>query len=243
MFEMGHQHRSPDDYNHGLRDALDLDIGMNEVVVPAADLKDPARRRRPGQDHDLRAAGGGRGIRPLPRGGLATVTPTAPCRASTPGAGPISPAARHAIPTPATARRGRSMSPTWSGCWTSSRPPSPLIPASVARPAKRRPPHGVIYFLVRPPRAHDHRAIRPRPGFASTPAPARLPSTATPVARNSSSAHGTVFVVEQNRDGQVRTLLMNELGVDPAKLVAVLNYDGSPSHRPVHATEGNQRAG
>jgi len=42
------------------------------------------------------------------------------------------------------------------------------------------------------------------------------------------SAHETVFVVEQNRDAQTRTLVMNELGVDPAKLAAVLNYDGSP---------------
>ena len=35
-------------------------------------------------------------------------------------------------------------------------------------------------------------------------------------------------MVEQNRDGQLRTLIMNEGGVDPAKLVPVLNYDGSP---------------
>ena len=42
------------------------------------------------------------------------------------------------------------------------------------------------------------------------------------------AAHRQVFVVEQNRDGQLRTLLMNEGGVDPAKLIAILNYDGSP---------------
>ena len=41
-------------------------------------------------------------------------------------------------------------------------------------------------------------------------------------------AHETVFIVEQNRDAQLRTLVLNEGGVDPAKLVAVLNYDGSP---------------
>ena len=35
-------------------------------------------------------------------------------------------------------------------------------------------------------------------------------------------------MVEQNRDAQLRTLLMNEGGVDPAKLVPVLHYDGSP---------------
>lgn len=40
--------------------------------------------------------------------------------------------------------------------------------------------------------------------------------------------HDTVFVIEQNRDGQMRSLLINELEIDPAKLVAVLNYDGMP---------------
>ncbi len=41
-------------------------------------------------------------------------------------------------------------------------------------------------------------------------------------------AHGTVFVVEQNRDGQLRTLLINELEIDPARLMRILHYDGSP---------------
>jgi 2-oxoglutarate ferredoxin oxidoreductase subunit alpha len=41
-------------------------------------------------------------------------------------------------------------------------------------------------------------------------------------------AHEAVFVVEQNRDGQLRSLLINEFGIDPARLVAVLHYDGTP---------------
>ena len=40
--------------------------------------------------------------------------------------------------------------------------------------------------------------------------------------------HDKVFVVEQNRDAQMRSLLVNELGVDPARLVPVLHYDGTP---------------
>ena len=40
--------------------------------------------------------------------------------------------------------------------------------------------------------------------------------------------HETVFVVEQNRDGQMRSILINELEVDPRKLISVLNYDGFP---------------
>jgi 2-oxoglutarate ferredoxin oxidoreductase subunit alpha len=40
--------------------------------------------------------------------------------------------------------------------------------------------------------------------------------------------HDTVFVVEQNRDGQMRSLLVNELEIDPKKLVKILHYDGTP---------------
>jgi 2-oxoglutarate ferredoxin oxidoreductase subunit alpha len=40
--------------------------------------------------------------------------------------------------------------------------------------------------------------------------------------------HEQVFVVEQNRDAQMRSLLVNELGIDPARLVPVLHYDGTP---------------
>ena len=41
-------------------------------------------------------------------------------------------------------------------------------------------------------------------------------------------AHERIFVIEQNRDAQFRSLMMIELGIDAAKLVSVLNYDGMP---------------
>lgn len=41
-------------------------------------------------------------------------------------------------------------------------------------------------------------------------------------------AHDHVFVVEQNRDGQMRSMLVNELEVDPKKLGKVVHYDGTP---------------
>jgi 2-oxoglutarate ferredoxin oxidoreductase subunit alpha len=102
-----------------------------------------------------------------------------------------------------------------------------MIPAPVLRPAARRTPHGVLYFGSTTPALHESLdqlaevgvhldALRLR-GFPFSDEVAEF-----------IAAHETVFVVEQNRDGQVRTLLTNELGVDPAKLVAVLNYDGSP---------------
>lgn len=40
--------------------------------------------------------------------------------------------------------------------------------------------------------------------------------------------HRRIFVVEQNRDAQMRTLLINELEINPKKLIRVLNYDGFP---------------
>lgn len=42
------------------------------------------------------------------------------------------------------------------------------------------------------------------------------------------AGHEKVFVVEQNRDAQMHSMLVNELDVDPARLVRVLHYDGTP---------------
>jgi 2-oxoglutarate/2-oxoacid ferredoxin oxidoreductase subunit alpha len=41
-------------------------------------------------------------------------------------------------------------------------------------------------------------------------------------------SHERIFVIEQNRDAQFRSLMMIELGIAAAKLVSVLNYDGMP---------------
>lgn len=40
--------------------------------------------------------------------------------------------------------------------------------------------------------------------------------------------HDTVFVVDQNRDAQMRTLLVNECLVSPRDLISILNYNGTP---------------
>ena len=42
------------------------------------------------------------------------------------------------------------------------------------------------------------------------------------------NAHEKVFVIEQNRDAQFKSLMMIELGTNPEKLVSLLNYDGMP---------------
>jgi 2-oxoglutarate ferredoxin oxidoreductase subunit alpha len=40
--------------------------------------------------------------------------------------------------------------------------------------------------------------------------------------------HEVIFVVEQNRDAQLRSLIVNECGVDPVRLMPILHYDGTP---------------
>src|SRR5260370_22050740 len=40
--------------------------------------------------------------------------------------------------------------------------------------------------------------------------------------------HEFVFLVEQNRDAQLRSLVVNECGIDPLRIMPILHYDGTP---------------
>jgi 2-oxoglutarate ferredoxin oxidoreductase subunit alpha len=40
--------------------------------------------------------------------------------------------------------------------------------------------------------------------------------------------HELVYLVEQNRAAQLRSLLINEFDIDPARVVPILHYDGTP---------------
>ncbi|MEO7026406.1 MAG: 2-oxoacid:acceptor oxidoreductase subunit alpha [Caulobacteraceae bacterium] len=102
-----------------------------------------------------------------------------------------------------------------------------LVPGTVERPAARRTPHAVIYFCSTTPAMVEALAHLAQGGVHLDALRVRAFPFASAVA-NFIAAHETVFVVEQNRDGQLRALLINEEGIDPAKLTAVLNYDGSP---------------
>jgi 2-oxoglutarate ferredoxin oxidoreductase subunit alpha len=42
------------------------------------------------------------------------------------------------------------------------------------------------------------------------------------------NAHDQIFLIEQNRDAQMRSLLVNECGIDPARFISILHYDGTP---------------
>ena len=102
-----------------------------------------------------------------------------------------------------------------------------LVPQPVLRPAADDTRFGVVYFGSTSPamsEALDHLqanglhvdALRVR----AFPFCAAIDGFI--------AAHDTVFVVEQNRDGQLRMMLVNEQQIDPARLVAILHYDGTP---------------
>ena len=40
--------------------------------------------------------------------------------------------------------------------------------------------------------------------------------------------HEKTFVIEQNRDGQMRSLIINECGINPDRLVPITNIDSMP---------------
>jgi 2-oxoglutarate/2-oxoacid ferredoxin oxidoreductase subunit alpha len=102
-----------------------------------------------------------------------------------------------------------------------------LVPQPVIRPAAQKTRLGVIYFGSTSPAMHEALDVLTA---ASIPLDAmRLRAFPFPASVAQFIAeHDEVFVVEQNRDAQVRSLLVNELDVDPAKLVKVLHYDGTP---------------
>ncbi|WP_423304287.1 2-oxoacid:acceptor oxidoreductase subunit alpha [Caulobacter sp. KR2-114] len=102
-----------------------------------------------------------------------------------------------------------------------------LVPAPVIRPAKRRTPHGVIYFGSTSPAMAESLDTLEAGGIHLDALRLRAFPFSDAVL-DFIAAHETVFVVEQNRDAQMRALIINEGAVDPAKLVPVLNYDGSP---------------
>lgn len=102
-----------------------------------------------------------------------------------------------------------------------------LVPQPVLRPAARKTPLGVIYFGSTSPAMGEALDVLGEAGIHLD--AMRLRAFPFPaVVAQFIAAHDKVFVVEQNRDAQMHCLLVNELDVDPARLVRVLHYDGTP---------------
>ncbi len=102
-----------------------------------------------------------------------------------------------------------------------------LVPAPIRRDAKHRTKTGVIYFGSTTPAMHEALEMLEAQGRHLDAIRVRGFPFADEL-MDFIAEHEEVFVVEQNRDAQLRTLIMNEGGVDPAKLLPVLHFDGTP---------------
>ncbi len=102
-----------------------------------------------------------------------------------------------------------------------------LVPQPIEQAAGRATKAGAIYFGSTGPAMAEAIAALRAQGIDLDTLRLRAFPFADPV-RSFIERHERVFVVEQNRDAQMRALLVNELGVEPAKLEPVLHYDGTP---------------
>jgi 2-oxoglutarate/2-oxoacid ferredoxin oxidoreductase subunit alpha len=102
-----------------------------------------------------------------------------------------------------------------------------LVPHPVARTAAQPTRLGAIYFGSTSPAMDEADEILAERGIHLDLLRVRGFPFHNDV-KNFISEHDQLFVVEQNRDGQLRTLLINELEIDPARLTRVLHFDGTP---------------
>ncbi|MBC5766785.1 2-oxoacid:acceptor oxidoreductase subunit alpha [Ramlibacter albus] len=102
-----------------------------------------------------------------------------------------------------------------------------LVPQPLIRIAQQPTKLGVIYYGSTSPAMQEALDVLTKQGVHVD--AMRLRAFPFPDSVNEFiRVHDRVFVVEQNRDAQMRSLLVNELEIDPAKLVKVLHYDGTP---------------
>jgi 2-oxoglutarate ferredoxin oxidoreductase subunit alpha len=102
-----------------------------------------------------------------------------------------------------------------------------LLPKPLRQDATKGTRYGVIYYGSTSPAMHEAAETLAANGHHLN----TLRVRAFPFHQDVASFiadHDFVFVVEQNRDAQMRSLIVNELGIDPVRLVPILHYDGTP---------------
>jgi 2-oxoglutarate ferredoxin oxidoreductase subunit alpha len=102
-----------------------------------------------------------------------------------------------------------------------------VVPAPIVKCARETARYGVIYFgSTSAPMAEALVSLEQRGLHLDTMRIRAFPFSDEVV--EFITSHDQVFVVEQNRDAQLRSLLVNECAIDPARLISVLHYDGTP---------------
>jgi 2-oxoglutarate ferredoxin oxidoreductase subunit alpha len=102
-----------------------------------------------------------------------------------------------------------------------------LVPRPLQANAERPTKYGVIYFGSTSPAMDEAIGLLEARGHQLD----RLRIRAFPFHSSVASflaEHDFVYVVEQNRDSQLRQLIVNENGIDPVRLVPIVHYDGTP---------------
>jgi 2-oxoglutarate/2-oxoacid ferredoxin oxidoreductase subunit alpha len=102
-----------------------------------------------------------------------------------------------------------------------------LVPRPLRRDAEKPTKYGVIYYGSTAPAMDEAIAMLEDGGNRLD----MLRVRAFPFHQDVAEfivEHDFVFLVEQNRDAQLRTLVVNECGIDPVRLVPILHYDGTP---------------
>ncbi len=102
-----------------------------------------------------------------------------------------------------------------------------LVPKPVLTPSREPARFGVIYYGSTSPSMHEAlEALSKNNIYINA-----LRIRAFPFQDEINDfvqSHSKVFVVEQNRDAQLKTLLVNDAGINPASLISILHYDGTP---------------
>jgi 2-oxoglutarate ferredoxin oxidoreductase subunit alpha len=102
-----------------------------------------------------------------------------------------------------------------------------LVPQPLFDKAPKKTKLGVIYFGSTSPAMKEGLDILNAEGIHLD--AMRLRAFPFPASVEAFIAeHEQVYLVEQNRDAQMHSILVNELSIDPAKMIKVLHYDGTP---------------
>ncbi|HTQ77606.1 MAG TPA: 2-oxoacid:acceptor oxidoreductase subunit alpha [Burkholderiales bacterium] len=102
-----------------------------------------------------------------------------------------------------------------------------LVPKPVLTPSKQPARFGVIYYGSTSPSMYEAlESLAERNIFVNALRVRSFPFQDEIL--DFVQSHSKVFVVEQNRDAQLKTLLVNDAGINPASLISILHYDGTP---------------
>jgi 2-oxoglutarate ferredoxin oxidoreductase subunit alpha len=102
-----------------------------------------------------------------------------------------------------------------------------LVPRPIRRDAVEKTRYGAIYYGSTTPALDEALASLEKQGIHLN----TLRIRAFPFSEEVLefvNAHDQIFFIEQNRDAQLQKVVVNECGIDPARFISILHYDGTP---------------